>query len=274
MAYEQSLNKQEIIKRNNVRIEGNGKVTLLLAHGFGCDQTMWRFLAPYLVDNYRLITFDYVGSGRSDMSAFKPELYQSLEGYARDVIDVCDALELDHVTFIGHSVSATIGMLASIVRPELFSNLIMLSPSPCFINYPPDYHGGFERQDLEDLLDLMDKNYLGWASFLAPLVMGADASEALVNELENSFCTTHPVSAGVFARATFFSDYRHALADVSHPTLILQSAVDSLSDVEVGRYTHNNIPGSQFKVIEAQGHSLHMAHPKMVSDAISVFLSR
>lgn len=261
-----------VMARHKIRIEGEGQQTLMLAHGFGCNQSVWQFLKPLLVEHYRLVIFDYVGSGDSDLSAFDPVRYRSLEGYAQDVIGICEALELEKVVFVGHSVSATIGMLASIERPELFDLLIMLSPSPCFLNHPPDYYGGFEEQDLQDLMDLMDKNYLGWASFLVPLVLGTSAGSSMIEKLEEDFCANDPAATRVFAQATFFSDYRHALSSVQHPTLILQSAVDSLANVEVGRYTQSQILGSKMKVIDAEGHSLHMTHPVIVSEAILDFL--
>lgn len=272
MMHEHCAGAATISRRHNIRIEGKGQQTLMLAHGFGCNQSVWRFLKPLLIEHYRLIVFDYVGSGGSDLSAFDPQRYQSLGGYAQDVIGICDALELEKVIFIGHSVSATIGMLASVERPELFDRLVMVSPSPCFLNQPPDYYGGFEKEDLQDLMDLMDKNYLGWASFLAPLVLGTSAPTSMLEKLESDFCANDPAAARIFAQATFFSDYRHMLTSVQHPTLILQSTVDSLANIEVGRYTQGKIPGSKIKVVEAEGHSLHMTHPVVVSEAILDFL--
>lgn len=262
-----------IIHRNNVTVQGSGPQTLLLAHGFGCDQTTWRFLIPLLEAEYTLVMFDYVGSGKSDLSAFDSAHYQTLEGYARDVIEICEALELRDVILVGHSVSATIALLASQARPELFRCLVMLSPSPCFLNRPPDYFGGFEHQDLQDLIDLMDKNYMGWASMLAPLVMGTEASDLMIEEQATLFCATDPTAAKVFANATFFADYRHILPEAAHPALILQSRIDALADVEVGRYTHARMPDSRLSIIDAEGHSLHMTHPLAVKQALTDFLS-
>ena len=170
MIHQTSAN--HIIDNNNVTIVGSGKKTIMLAHGFGCDQNMWKYLTPLLEKNYTIVLFDYVGCGNSNVSAFDKSRYEVLEGYAQDVVDICEALELTELTFIGHSVSGIIGYLASVIAPQYFSNFVLVCPSPCFLNLPPDYFGGFEKEDLEELINLMDKNYIGWASYLAPLVMG------------------------------------------------------------------------------------------------------
>ena len=265
------MNRERILRRNNVRIEGEGRQTLILAHGFGCDQTMWRYLVPLLKDRYRLVLFDYVGSGGSDVSMFERDRYSSLEAYADDIIDVCSSLELDKAVLVGHSVSSMIGLIASLRTPALFDRLVMVCPSPCFLNLPPDYRGGFEEQDLRELLDMMDKNYLGWASFLAPVVMGSEAPRPLVEDLSESFCSMDQQAAKAFAEATFLSDYRHILPDVMHPTLILQSGTDALASPEVGQYMHRRMPGSELLVIPADGHCLHMTHPRAVAAAIEDF---
>ncbi|ENO15776.2 alpha/beta hydrolase [Marinobacter nanhaiticus D15-8W] len=244
----------------------------MLAHGFGCDQRMWRDITRGLSDRYTLVLFDYVGSGRSQLSAFKKSRYRTLEGYARDVNEICQVLELADVTFVGHSVSGTIGLLASLAEPEHFARQIMVCPSPCFLNDPPGYHGGFERSDLEELIDLMDKNYIGWASYLAPLVMGMDASDELIGELADSFCSTDPLVARTFAEATFFSDYRHRLAENQKPALILQSKDDALANESVGHYMHAQMPHSTLNVLDTQGHCIHMTHPSLVLDAIHAYL--
>lgn len=263
--------EEEIFRRNNVNVVGSGSHTLMLAHGFGCDQNMWRFLIPSLSRQYRLVLFDYVGSGNSDPSAFDPDKYSSLEGYAEDVIDVCAALGLTNATLVGHSVSAMIGVIAAQKQPERFSDLVMVCPSPCFLNHPPHYHGGFERPDLEELIGLMDKNYIGWAQYLAPLVMGAENAPDLVKELTDSFCSTDPITAKAFAKATFFSDLRNQLSDVRHPTLILQSSDDALASTSIGEYLNGEIANSTLKVISAKGHCLHMTHPENVDRAIMDF---
>ncbi|UOB75373.1 alpha/beta hydrolase [Pseudoalteromonas sp. APM04] len=262
------LNSETIKSRNNVKIIGSGPKTLLFGHGFGCDQNMWRFLTPYLDTQFRVVLFDYVGSGNSDISQYDKQRYKKLEGYALDVIEVCTALELFDVVFVGHSVSSMIGALAAFERPDLISKLIMVCPSPCFLNFPPDYQGGFDKEDLQELLSLMDKNYIGWADYLAPLVVGNANSAELIGELSGSFCSTDPVIAKNFAEATFFSDYRFLLKKIKQPTLILQSQDDALADVSVGEFVKQEIETSSLIVIAAQGHCLQMTHPEIVSESI------
>ncbi|MCC5901531.1 MAG: alpha/beta hydrolase [Halomonas sp.] len=266
------LIKKRIIARNNVTVVGAGEKVLMLAHGFGCDQNMWQYLVPRLKEQYTLVLFDYVGSGQSQTSAFSESRYSTLEGYALDVTEICEALDLEGVHFVGHSVSGTIGLLASIANPTRFSSQVMICPSPCFLNMPPDYRGGFERADLEGLLDLMDRNYMGWANYLAPLVMGGESPQALIDELSNSFCSTDPVFAKAFARATFFSDYRYLLPQAQHAALVLQSQVDTLASPEVGRYVHAHMPNSTLRIIASEGHCIHMTHPELVSREIIAWL--
>lgn len=266
------MNREQIITRNNIKILGSGPKTLMLAHGFGCDQNMWQYVVPGLRDEYTLVLFDYVGSGKSQLSAFSEARYARLDGYAQDIREICDALDLQRVHFIGHSVSCTIGMIAALEAPGRFASQVMICPSPCFLNVPPDYHGGFEQTDLEELIDLMDRNYMGWASYLAPLAMGSESSEMLVGELSDSFCSTDPLVAKTFARATFFSDYRHLLPRIEHPTLILQSQIDSLANKDVGKYMHALMPESVLRVLASEGHCIHMTHPTMVRDEIIQWL--
>lgn len=262
----------EIKRRNNVKIIGKGQKTLLLAHGFGCDQNMWRFLIASLADNFSIVLFDYVGSGASDISQYSKQRYSNLDGYAQDVIDICDALRLSKVVFVGHSVSSMIGAIAANKKPEYFSNLVMICPSPCFLNDPPDYAGGFETQDLLELLSIMDKNYIGWANYLAPLVLGDSNTHEFMRELSGSFCSTDPVIAKTFAEATFLSDHRHLLTDINQPTLIFQSQNDALAAVTVGEYMHERIPHSKLSVIAADGHCLHMTHPNEIAQIIIEYL--
>ncbi|WP_317986336.1 alpha/beta hydrolase [Vreelandella aquamarina] len=266
------LLKEEIVARNNVTVVGSGKKTLMLAHGFGCDQQVWQHLIPHLKEHYTLVLFDYVGSGKSQISAFSEPRYRTLEGYARDVNEICQALDLNQVHFVGHSVSSTIGLLASIEHPERFASHLMICPSPCFLDLPPDYYGGFERADLEELLDLMDRNYIGWADYLAPLVMGPESAELLIGELSDSFCSTDPVVAKIFAKATFFADYRHVLPKAAHPAVILQSERDTLAHPRVGRYMHANMPGSTLRVLASEGHCLHMTQPELIAQEIDAWL--
>jgi len=265
--------RNDILKRNNVTILGEGNTTLLLAHGFGCDQNMWRFLVPYIKGDYKIVLFDYVGSGKSDLSQFQQQKYNTLEGYAEDIIDICEALSLNNVTLIGHSVSSIIGLLASIKKPAYFTKLVMVCPTPCFLNLPPDYFGGFDEADLHELLSLMDKNYIGWAEYLAPLVMGVNNSETLINELSGSFCSTDPVFAKSFAKATFFSDHRTTLNKAKHPTLIFQSDKDVLAAKSIGEYIHNEIQHSSLEVIEAEGHCLLMTHPEKIAPLLMKYIN-
>jgi sigma-B regulation protein RsbQ len=266
------LSDLEIKKRNNVKVIGHGQTTIMLAHGFGCDQNMWRFMSPLLENDYQLVLFDYVGCGQSDYSKFDIQRYSTLDGYAQDIIEICEELKLQEIIFIGHSVSSIIGMHAAIQSPTLFSKLVMVCPSPCFLNFPPDYFGGFEREDLEELISLMDKNYIGWAHYLAPLVMGQKNQPEFIEELETSFCSTDPNYAKPFAKATFFSDDRLALKKLTLPSLILQSSDDNLASIEVGRYMNKHLQHSKFEIIDSHGHCLHMTDPHEVVDAVLGFI--
>jgi sigma-B regulation protein RsbQ len=247
--------------RNNVKVFGNGTQPMLFAHGFGCDQNMWRFITPAFEDDYKIIVFDYVGAGKSDISAYNPERYSSLQGYARDVLEICQELQLSDVIFVGHSVSSMVGVLAAIEEPRYFEKLILVGPSPCYIN-DQDYRGGFERQDIEGLLETMEKNYIGWANFLAPNIMGHKDRPHLGQELTESFCTTDPVIARQFAEATFFSDNRHDLKKLRTPSLILQCSDDIIAPLEVGEYLAANMPRSTLRVMKATGHCPHMSEPE------------
>lgn len=261
----------DVIKRNNVHVKGDGKKTLMYAHGFGCNQDMWDQIVPAFDGEYKQILFDYVGSGQSDLAFWSIDRYSNLDGYAEDIIEICDALDLrEDVILIGHSVSATIAMLASISRPSLFSRLILIGPTPCFLNHPPDYKGGFNKPDLEGLLELMDNNYLGWASYLAPVVSGEDGETS--NRLETSFCSTDPTAAKTFAEATFFADNRHDLQHVDVPSLIVQHARDNLVPLEIGTYLKANLKNSTLEVLDVSGHCAHISHPKLVIDAIKSYI--
>jgi sigma-B regulation protein RsbQ len=254
--------KQYIESRNNVRISGKGLKTLLFAHGFGCDQNVWRYVIPAFENEYNIVLFDYVGSGKSDLRAYDPQKYSTLKGYAQDVLDICDSLNSSDVIFIGHSVSGMIGALASIEKPDSMNHLIMLNPSPCYINDPPEYLGGFERCDLEEILELMEKNYLGWANFMAPVVMQTPERPELIQELEGNFCSTEPDIARRFARATFFADNRKDLPFIPIPSLIVQCSQDLIAPESVGHYLHRQIPNSDVHIMEVTGHCPHMSHPQ------------
>ena len=260
------------IARNNVKISGRGTQPILFAHGFGCDQTMWRFITPAFEEHYRIVLFDYVGSGQSDLSAYDFERYATLDGYAQDVLDICAALDLRDVIFVGHSVSSMVGVLAANRAPERFSRLIMVGPSPRYIN-DADYVGGFDRADIEGLLDLMDKNYIGWANFLAPVIMKNDERPELTAELNASFCSTDPKITRRFAETTFFSDNRADLPAVSVPSLIMQCSEDAIAPVEVGNYIHRKTPNSTLRLLKATGHCPHISHPDETVDAIKTYLA-
>jgi sigma-B regulation protein RsbQ len=249
----------DVRKRNNVKVFGRGSQPMVFAHGFGCDQNMWRFVAPAFEDDYRIVLFDYVGSGGSDLGAYDPERYSSLDGYADDVLDVIRARD---VIFVGHSVSAMIGVLAANREPDRFDRLILVGPSPRYLNDAPDYVGGFERGDIEGLLETMDRNFIGWANFLAPAIMKNPERPELGAELTESFCSTDPKIARRFAEATFFADNRADLRGVAVPSLIMQCSDDIIAPLEVGDYLYRELPGSTLRVLEATGHCPHMSAPE------------
>jgi len=264
---------EDILKRNNVKVTGRGTRPMLFAHGFGCDQHMWRFVTPAFEDDYRIVLFDYVGAGQSDLRAWDAAKYSSLGGYTQDVLDVCKALRLNDVIFVGHSVSSVVGLLASIREPRRFARLVLVGPSPCYFNDPPDYRGGFERADIDGLLDLMEKNYIGWANFLAPTVMKNPERPELARELEESFCSTDPLIARRFAEATFLSDNRRDLPKVRVPSLIMQCSEDAIAPAEVGDYLSRHLPGSTLRVLGATGHCPHMSHPEETVRVIKEYLA-
>jgi sigma-B regulation protein RsbQ len=263
---------ENVLTRNNVKVFGRGTQPMLFAHGFGCDQNMWRFVTPAFEDDYRIVLFDYVGSGKSDLRAYDATRYATLGGYAQDVLDVIHALDLHEVIFVGHSVSSMVGVLAANREPERFARLVLVGPSPRYINDPPSYVGGFDRSDIEGLLETMEKNYIGWANFLAPAIMKNPERPELSQELEASFCSTDPVIARRFAEATFFADNRADLASVRVPSLIMQCSEDMIAPAEVGDYLHEAIPGSTLRVLKATGHCPHMSHPEETVEVIREYL--
>ena len=260
------------IRRNNVNVFGAGDQPMVFAHGFGCDQNMWRYITPAFEDDYRIVLFDYVGAGASDVGAYDPERYGSLKGYARDVVEVCEALDLEDVILVAHSVSAMIGVLAALERPQLFSALVMVGPSPRYIDDEPDYVGGFKRADIDELLETMEKNYIGWANHLAPAIMNAPDQPELGEELTESFCSTDPVIARQFAEVTFLSDNREDLPRVPVPSLVLQCAEDIIAPREVGEYVAATTPDSTLRFLDTTGHCPHMSAPDQTIDAIREFL--
>jgi sigma-B regulation protein RsbQ len=261
-----------ILARNNVKISGReGGQAMIFAHGFGCDHNMWRFVAPAFEDEYRIILFDHVGAGQSDPSAWNPGKYESLQGYANDLLEICRELGLTQSIFVGHSVSSMIGILAAAQEPDRFEKLVLVGPSPRYID-DGDYVGGFTREDIDGLLESLDSNYLGWSSAMAPVIMGNPDRPALGEELTNSFCRTNPEIAKHFARATFLSDNRADLPKVSARTLVLQCSDDAIAPQCVGEYVHQQILGSEMVLLKATGHCPNLSAPEETIAAIKDFL--
>lgn len=264
-----------IQRRHNVHVHGSGPATLFFAHGFGCDQNMWRLLAPTYAERYRVVLFDLVGSGQSDLAAYDRKKYASLHGYAQDLLELAHELGEGPALFVGHSVSAMIGLLASIARPERFAQLVLVGPSPRYLNDPDTgYIGGFERADIDGLIDMMDTNMLGWADFLAPAVMGADSPAELTEELRASFCAADPAINRRFALATFLGDNRADLPRVTVPTVILQCAHDAIAPSAVGDFMHAQLSGSRLQVLDVAGHCPHLSHPQLTIDALRAAVGR
>ena len=263
---------ETVTRRNNVRQSGrvDGKA-MVFAHGFGCDQNMWRFVAPAFEKDYRVVLFDHVGAGRSDLAAYSRAKYDSLQGYADDVLDLCRALDLRRPIFVGHSVSAMIGVLAALKEPDRFDRLVLVGPSPRYIN-DGDYVGGFTREDIEGLLESLDSNYLGWSSAMAPVIMGNPERPELGTELTNSFCRTDPQIASHFARVTFLSDNRADLPKVKTRSLILQCADDAIAPAAVGEYVHERMPDTVLVRMKATGHCPNLSAPEETIAAIKAFL--
>jgi sigma-B regulation protein RsbQ len=260
-------------QRHHVKVGGKGSATMVFAHGFGCDQNMWRMLEPSFAGRYRTVLYDLVGSGQSDLAAYDRQKYGTLHGHAQDLIDVVDEFASGPVVVVGHSVSAVIGMLACIERPSAFSALVMVGPSPCYIN-DGDYVGGFTREDIEGLLETMESNYLGWSSNMAPAIMGAPGQPELATELTNSFCRTDPDIARHFARVTFLSDHRADCERLRTPSLILQCSDDLIAPISVGEYMHKVMPQSRLEIIENVGHCPHMSAPSASANAMNTFLAQ
>ena len=261
----------DVGRRNNVKVSGrvDGR-PMILAHGFGCDQNMWRFVAPAFEEDHRVVLFDHVGAGGSDLSAYDPERYGTLAGYAEDVLEICRAFELFDAVFVGHSVSAMIGALAAARAPDRIGRLVMVGPSPRYID-DESYTGGFSRADIEELLESLESNFLGWSSQMAPVIMGNPERPELGAELTESFCRTDPEIAARFARVTFMSDNRADLAAVGVPTLVLQCSDDAIAPQVVGEYVHRAIAGSQLVQLAATGHCPNLSAPEETIAAIRAF---
>lgn len=260
------------LQQHNGSILGNGKDIILFLHGFGCNKSMWRFVIPDFMDTYTVVTLDLIGSGNSDISSYNFDKYSNLSGHADDILELCDEQMWKSVHIVGHSVSSMIGVMAAIKRPDLVASLILVGPSPCYVN-KENYYGGFSESDIMELLDNMDSNYLGWSSAITPVIMDNPDRPELTEELKNSFCRTDPTIAKHFGRVTFLSDNRADLSRVRVPTLIIQSAVDTIAPVEVGRYVAEHIINSQLTILPTVGHCPHLSHPNETTKAIKDFIS-
>ncbi len=260
-----------VLVRNNVKIAGQGTRSMVFAHGFGCDQNMWRFIAPAFEDSFRTVLFDNVGAGGSDLSAFSAVKYSHLRGYSDDVVEIGRALNIKGGIFVGHSVSAMIGVLAAKKAPELFESLVLVGPSPRYID-DDGYTGGFSAAQIEELLDFLDSNHMGWSAAMAPAIMGNPDRPELGQELTNSFCRTDPEIAKHFARTTFMSDNREDLPGLEARALVLQCKEDVIAPVSVGEYVHRQLPNSKLVILDATGHCPNLSAPDAVIKAIREFV--
>lgn len=260
-----------VLARNNVSVRGSEGRALVFAHGFGCDQHMWKDVAHQFEPDFKVVLFDHVGAGESDLSAYNSAKYSSLDGYASDLIEIGDTLDLQNAVIIGHSVSAMIGALASIRRPDLFDEIVMVGPSPRYID-DGDYLGGFSEAQLEELLSFLDENHLGWSAAMAPQIMGNDDRPELGQRLTKSFCATDPEIAREFARVTFYGDNRKDLPNVTARALVLQCQQDIIAPEDVGRYVHDRLPNSEYRLLNATGHCPNLSAPDEVTNAIRDFL--
>lgn len=262
----------DVTAKHNITMLGDdGAATVLFVHGFGCDQILWRPVADRLKSDFRLILIDLVGSGSADPGAWDPQKYSSLSGHAADMLDIVDELDLHDVVFVGHSVSAMIGALATTENPSRFSKLVMLTPSPCYID-DADYRGGFSKADIDELLESLEQNYLGWSRAMAPVIMGTPDRPDLQDELVETFCRTEPEHARVFARATFLSDHRADLSRIPLPALVIECSQDAIAPREVGAFVHAHVPDSQLVTLDAIGHCPHVSAPDETARAISAFV--
>ncbi|UII69196.1 alpha/beta hydrolase [Pseudomonas sp. HN11] len=262
----------DLRQRNNVSVMGKGSSTLVFSHGFGCNQAMWNYLAPHFLERFRVVMYDLVGAGLSDLTAFDKTKYSTLDGYARDLNEIIDTYAIGSVILVGHSVSAMIGALADRLAPGRIAAHVMIGPSPRYID-DDGYVGGFKRADIDDLLDTLDSNFLGWSSAMAPVIMGAPGQPALSEALTESFCRTEPEIAKQFARVTFMSDNRQDVIGLTTPVLILQSSDDLIAPVAVGDYLHSVLPNSTYCLVDNVGHCPHMSAPQACAAAMDSFLA-
>ncbi|EYD73531.1 Hydrolase of unknown specificity RsbQ [Rubellimicrobium mesophilum DSM 19309] len=263
----------DVLRRNNVKVSGLGSRPMVFAHGFGCDYNAWSAMAPEFERDHRVVLFDHVGAGGSDLSAYDSGKYSTFDGYVDDTIEVLRALGLKDVVFVGHSAAATIGMLAAIKAPDLVDSLVMVSPSPSFID-DGDYKGGFSREDIEGLIEVLDSNFLGWSRSMAPAIMGNAERPELGETLAGSFCRTDPDIAREFARVVFLADHRADVPRCRTRSLVLQTQADMIAPVEVGHYMHRHLPRSELVLMQASGHCPHMSAPEETTAAIRSFLAK
>ena len=262
-----------LVHRHNITILGEGKDTLIFGHGFGCDQQIWQYVAPTFLADYKVVLFDYMGCGKSDLRAYDAERYNNLQAYADDLIELCEALDLENVYFVGHSVSGAIAMLASIQRPELFQKIIAIAPSPHYLNEPPDYFGGFDSSDISTMLEMMERNYYEWTEYLAPVVIGNTGDENNVNELKRSFLRSDPFISKKFAMVTFYCDIRQHLKYIPVPVTILYCLEDVVVPVEVIEFLQSNIPNCKVMELDASGHYPQLINPETVIQAVQKEIS-
>ncbi len=260
-----------VLQRNNVQVTGNGTRAMVFAHGFGCDQSMWHEVSRAFEQDFKVILFDHVGAGRSNLAAYDSEKYSRLDGYAHDVVEIGRALDLEGAVFVGHSVSAMIGALADIEAPGMFADIVMVGPSPRYVD-DGDYVGGFSHQQVDELLEFLAENHLGWSAEMAPAIMGNPDRPQLGERLTNSFCSTDPDIAREFAAVTFFSDNRDDLSKVRARTLVLQCREDIIAPSCVGEYVHQNLANSEFVLLDATGHCPNLSAPEEVIQAIRAFV--
>lgn len=263
--------RQRVLTRHSVRVIGEGKPPMLLCNGFGCTQHIWHYLTTALAVQHQVIVFDYVGSGESDVNAYSPQKYATLASYAQDVVEICQALDLREAILVGHSVGATIAMLAAIQAPQHFAKVVLLAPSPCYIN-EPGYYGGFERADLLQVLAAMKEDYQGWTTAFADLLMGPTSTASLGQELANFFCETDSTIARQFAQVTFLSDNRADVGQLRLPTLVVQCTDDVAGPPEVGAYFLQHLPQGKLTTLSTAGHCPHLSAPLETLAAIRAFV--
>lgn len=272
IAHPERLAGMSALTRNNVMVKGSqGKPHMVFAHGYGCDQNMWRYVSPSFEEDYQVVLFDHVGAGKSDSSAYCPRRHESLQGYADDIVEICRELGIRDGVFVGHSVSAMMGIMAAAKATEIFSTLVLVGPSPCYIN-DGDYTGGFERHEIDELLESLDRNHLGWSTAMAPVIMGNPDRPELGAELAESFCRMDPEMARAFAKTTFLTDCRDILGSATARTLVLQCSQDAIAPLSVGEYVRDRIPGSSLVILNATGHCPNLSAPAETIAAIRSFL--